>query len=394
MSDTKLHPQSLCVHAGISKTESNALVPPVCLTSAFRFKSTAHGAALFAGKEEGYIYTRVGNPTVNAMEQAVAVLESGYKSLGCSSGMAAINTVFSTFLAAGDHMISSKVIYGSTCTLLESVYHKFGVKVSYVDTSDLDQVANAMTPETKLIYVETPGNPTLCISDIQGIAKTAHSNKALLVVDNTFLSPYFQKPLTLGADIVVHSLTKYINGHADVIAGIIIDKDELTHQALRTTLTQTGGVIDPFNAFLVHRGIKTLSIRMEQHAVNGLEVARFLENHPQVAWVRYPGLKTHPQYSLGQRQQTGAGSVISFELKGGFKAGEILLNNVKLCNLAVSLGGVETLIQHPASMTHSQMSRELREKADITDGLVRIAVGIEHADDIIYDLTQALEKIK
>ena len=393
MADPRIHPQTLCVHAGISGEESGALVPPIYQTSSFRFESTAHGAALFAGEQDGYIYTRMGNPTVAAMENAVAALEQGHKSLGCASGMAAINTVFSGLLSASDHVVCSRVVYGPTATLLSRIYKKYGVTTSFVNTADSKEVIRALTPKTRMVFLESPGNPTIDLADIKEITEAAHAGGAVVVVDNTFLSPYFQNPLLLGADIVVHSLTKFLNGHADVIGGIVVVKDEDRYQVMRKVLNQTGGVIDPFNSFLVHRGIKTLSVRMEQHARNATAVARFLEDHPGVAWVRYPGLKSHPQYDLGQIQHSGPGGVMAFELKGGYRAGEALLNRVALCNLAVSLGGVETLIQHPASMTHASLGREERKAAGVTDGLVRLSVGIENCDDIIADLLQALEQV-
>lgn len=393
MSDSILHPESLTVHGGVCKQDSTAVIPPIYQTSAFRFDSTAHGAALFAGQEAGFIYTRMGNPTIRAMEDAIACLEGGAEALGCASGMAAIHTIFSALLSKGDHVVCSKVVYGPTSTLLTTIFGKFGVSTSFVDTADLSQVENAVKPNTRVIYVESPGNPTIDISDIQRISRIAHDHDALLVVDNTFMSPYFQKPLDLGADIVLHSLTKFLNGHADVIGGIVVLKDEDRYPYFRKILNQTGGVIDPFNSFLVHRGLKTLALRMEKHAENGLAIAQFLEDHPAVAWVKYPGLKSHPHYNLGLIQHTGFGGVMAFEVKGGFKAGEQLLNSVQLCTLAVSLGGVETLIQHPASMTHASMGKEQRLAANVTDGLIRLSVGIENKDDLIRDLQTALSKL-
>ncbi len=391
MTGKHLRPDSMCVHAGIDKDKSNALIPPIYQTSAFRFESTAHGAALFAGKEPGYIYSRMGNPTIEAMEKAIAQLEGGYKALGCGSGMAAINTVFSATLSSGDHVVCSKAIYGPTLTLLNTIYKKFGVTTTFVDSTNLDHILNSITSQTRLVYIETPGNPTIEVSDIKKIAAAAHEKGAKLVVDNTFLSPCLQKPFELGADIIVHSLTKFLNGHADVIGGVIVVRDEDTYKQCRATLNQTGGVIDPFNSFLVHRGIKTLSVRMERHSKNAMAIAQYLEDHPGVSWVRYPGLKSHPQYELGQIQHKGPGSVMAFELEGGFKAGEAVLNSVKLCSLAVSLGGVETLIQHPASMTHASMGKQDREDAGVSDGLIRLSVGIEDVQDIIGDLEQALD---
>lgn len=382
---------SKCVHAGIGEYQYGPVVPPIYQTSTFKFESAEHGAALFKGEEEGYIYTRMKNPTVEAMENAVADLENGYKALGCGSGMAAIHTVFASLLNAGDHVICSKAVYGPTATLLETVMKKFDIETTFVHASDVNEVNNAIKENTRIIYIETPGNPTLEITDIEEVAKLAHQNNAYMVVDNTFMSPALQRPLDLGADVVVHSLTKFLNGHADVVAGVVIAKDENLYTAMRKTLNQIGGVIDPFNAFLVHRGIKTLSLRMEKHSKSAQKIAEYLENHPQVKWVRYPGLKSHPQYDIAQKQHHDTGGMISFELKGGVDAGRAVMNNVKFCQLAVSLGGVETLIQHPASMTHHSMGKEAREAAGITDGLVRLSVGIENVNDIINDLDNALE---
>ncbi len=392
MEDSKIGFDSKCVHAGVEEYEFGPVVPPIYQTSTFKFKSAEHGAALFRGEEEGYIYTRMKNPTVEAMEKAVAHLENGYKALGCGSGMAAIHTAFASLLESGDHVICSKAVYGPTATLLSTIMKKFGVKTDFVHTSGIEEVKNAIKPNTKVIYVETPGNPTLEISDIKEIAELAHQNNILLVVDNTFMSPALQRPLDLGADVVVHSLTKFLNGHADVVGGVIVVKDEEEYNKMRKTLNQLGGVIDPLNAFLVHRGLKTLALRMERHSKSAQKIAEFLENHSQVKWVMYPGLKSHPQYQIGQKQHIDSGGMISFELKGGVDAGRAVMNSVKFCQLAVSLGGVETLIQHPASMTHHSMGKEAREAAGITDGLVRLSVGIENVNDIISDLEQALKK--
>ncbi|MBK8944489.1 MAG: aminotransferase class I/II-fold pyridoxal phosphate-dependent enzyme [Ignavibacteriae bacterium] len=385
--------ESKCVHAGIKEYEHGPVVPPIYQTSTFKFESADHGGSLFAGEQKGYIYTRMLNPTIEAMEDAIAELEDGYKALGCASGMAAINTVFTALLKSGDHVVCSKSVYGPTSTLLATVFNKFNVEVTFVNTSDISKVEDAIKSNTKIIYIETPGNPTLEVTDLEAVSKIAHENNALVVVDNTFMSPVLQQPFQFGVDIVLHSMTKFLNGHADVVAGIIIVKDEDTYKHLRKTLNQVGGVIDPFNSFLVHRGLKTLSIRMKKHSENAFKIAEFLENHPKVEWVRFPGLKSFPNYEVAQKQHKSPGGMISFELKGGIESGKILMNSVKLCQLAVSLGGVETLIQHPASMTHLTMGKEARESAGITDGLVRLSVGIENADDIIKDISQALKKI-
>ncbi len=394
MSNNKnLKMESKCVHAGIGEYEFGAVVPPIYQTSTFKFKSVEQGGALFKGEEKGYIYTRMLNPTVEAMENAVAELENGYKALGCSSGMAAIHTVFTSLLKAGEHVVCSKSVYGPTATLLTTIFNKFDIESTFVNTSDSSQVSDTVKDNTKIIYIETPGNPTLETSDLKTISEIAHNNNALLIVDNTFMSPALQQPLNLGADIVVHSMTKFLNGHADVVAGIIVVNDEKTYSMFRKTLNQTGGVIDPFNSFLVHRGLKTLAIRMEKHSKNAMKIAEYLEAHPKVEWVRFPGLKSFPQYEIAQKQHKAPGGMISFELKGGIEAGKILMNSVNLCQLAVSLGGVESLIQHPASMTHLSMGKEARESAGISDGLVRLSVGIENTDDLINDLEQALDKI-
>ncbi|MBR9978211.1 MAG: PLP-dependent transferase [Bacteroidetes bacterium] len=382
--------ETKAVHAGIEKNEHGAVVPPIYQTSTFKFRDVQHGANLFSGTEEGYIYTRMRNPTVEAMENAVAVLEGGAHALGCGSGMAAIHTVFAAHLNAGDHVVCSESVYGPTVTLLNTVMKRFGVESTFVDSSDTEAVRHAMRENTKIVYIETPGNPTLVISDLAEISRITKEHDALCVVDNTFMGPAMQRPFEFGADIVVHSLTKSLNGHADVVGGIIVVREEEMYPHIRKTLNQIGGVIDPFNSFLVHRGLKTLALRVHRASENALAIAQFLEHHPQVAWVRYPGLPSHPQYEIGRRQMTGHGSMISFELRGGIEAGKTVMNNVHLCQLAVSLGGVESLIQHPASMTHAGMGKQQREQAAITDGLVRLSVGIEQIDEIIADIDHAL----
>jgi methionine-gamma-lyase len=392
--DSKLDFQTKCVHSGIDEYEFGSVVPPIYQTSTFKFKSAQHGASLFAGEEKGYIYTRMLNPTIEAMENAIAELEGGHKALGCASGMAASHTIFASLLSSGDHVVCSAAVYGPTTTLLNTIFKKFGVETTFVDTSNSENVLDAMRSNTKLVFVETPGNPTLCISDLEAISEIAQKYNAKLVVDNTFMSPALQNPIAFGADIVMHSLTKFLNGHADVVGGVVVVKDEQTYQQFRKTLNQTGGVIDPFNAFLVHRGLKTLALRMQRHSENAHKIAEWLEKHPLVKIVRFPGLKSHPDFQLALIQHKAPGGMITFEVEGGLEAGKIIMNSVKLWQLAVSLGGVESLIQHPASMTHFSMGKEAREAAGITDGLVRLSVGIENAVDLIADLDQALEKVK
>jgi methionine-gamma-lyase len=388
----KLNIESKCVHSGIAEYEHGPVVPPIYQTSTFKFESADHGGSLFAGNQKGYIYSRMLNPTIEAMEDAVAALEGGYKALGCGSGMAAIHTTFTALLNAGDHVICSKSVYGPTNTLLATIMNRFNIETTFINTSDTSKVENALKPNTKVIYIETPGNPTLETTNLEKVSEIAHKNNAVVVVDNTFMSPILQQPIKFGVDIVVHSMTKFLNGHADVVAGIIVVKDDQTYKHFRKTLNQLGGVIDPFNAFLVHRGLKTLAIRMKKHSENAMVIAEFLESHPKIEWVRYPGLKSFPDYEIAQKQHSAPGGMISFELKGGNEAGKKVMNSVELCQLAVSLGGVETLIQHPASMTHLTMGKEARESAGITDGLVRLSVGIEYVDDLLDDLKQALDK--
>jgi methionine-gamma-lyase len=382
--------ESLVVHAGVEENEHLAVVPPIYQTSTFAFDSAEQGAALFAGQRQGYIYSRMGNPTVRGLEKAVAALEGGYAGLACGSGMAAIHTTFAVLLQAGDHLVCSEAVYGPTCTLVETILSRFGVEYTMVDTSDLAAVEKALRPNTKAVYVETPGNPTLVICDLEAVCDLAHAHGVQVVVDNTFMTPILQQPFRWGVDVVVHSLTKFLNGHADVVGGMIVVKDERQYATFRKTLNQLGGVLPPFESFLVHRGIKTLALRMQRHCENALEVAEFLEQHAAVEWVRYPGLKSHPQYEIARKQMTGPGGMISFGLRGGLEAGREMMNAVKLCGLAVSLGGVESLIQHPASMTHASMGAEARQRANISDGLVRVSVGIENVNDIIADLDQAM----
>jgi len=384
---------SKLIHAGGVKDEMGSAVAPIYQTSTFKFKNADHGARCFTGEEKGYIYTRIANPTIEDLEITMAELEKGYGGIATSSGMAAVNTVYLTVLSNGDHMIGHSALYGPSRGIMEKVYPKFGVESDFIDTTDLEEIKRYIKPNTKLLYLETPANPTMEIADIRAAAKLAHDNNILVCVDNTFCSPYLQMPLDLGADIVLHSMTKFINGHADIVGGIIVAKEHDLYNELRMMMVNMGFNMDPHQSWLARRGLKTLSIRIDKAQENAMKVAEYLENHPKVDWILYPGLKSHPQYELGKLQMNGPGSMISFGLKGGLESGKILMNNVQFALLAVSLGGVETLIQHPASMTHSKLSSEARIKAGITDGLVRLSVGIEDADDIIGDLDQALAKV-
>ncbi len=381
------------IHGGDIDDQFGSATVPIYQTSTFSFKSAEEGAKCFAGESDGYIYTRIGNPTINALEKQIAILENGYGAIAVSSGMAAATTIYLALLSSGDHIVSTDAIYGPSRGVMEKQFVRFGFQSTYINTTDVDAIEKAIRPNTKMLYIETPANPTMDITDLKACADIAHKHGIILVVDNTFCSPYLQNPLDFGADIVFHSMTKFINGHADIIAGIIITKEKALYTQLRTMMINLGCNMDPHQAYMVLRGLKTLSIRIDRAQENAMKVAEFLEKHPKVAWVKFPGLKSHPQYELGKQQMKGDGSMISFGLKTGFEGAKILMNNVHLALLAVSLGGIETLIQHPASMTHAKVSKEDKQKAGITDDLIRFAVGIEDAKDIIEDLKHGLEKI-
>ena len=391
----KLGLGTTAIHAGTLKNLYGTLAMPIYQTSTFIFDSAEQGGRRFALEEAGYIYTRLGNPTTTVLENKIAALEEGEAGIAMSSGMGAISSTLWTVLKAGDHVVTDKTLYGCTFALMNHGLTRFGVEVTFVDTSNLDEVKNAMKKNTRVVYLETPANPNLKIVDLEALSKIAHTNpNTLVIVDNTFATPYMQKPLKLGADIVLHSVTKYINGHGDVIAGLVVTNKELADQIRFVGLKDmTGAVLGPQEAYYIIRGLKTFEIRMERHCKNARTIADFLNKHPKVEKVYYPGLESHPGYEIAKKQMKDFGAMISFELKGGFEAGKTLLNNLKLCSLAVSLGDTETLIQHPASMTHSPYTKEEREAAGITDGLVRLSVGLENVEDIIADLEQGLEKI-
>ncbi|MBT3253541.1 MAG: PLP-dependent transferase [Candidatus Marinimicrobia bacterium] len=381
-------------HAGENPdTVHGSVGVPIYQTSTFKFQDADHGARLFGGEEKGYIYTRIGNPTTNTFEEAVALLEHGYGGIATASGMAAVSSVYMAYLGAGAHMVGTDAVYGSSRMVIENDFSRFGVESSFIDTADLDLIRRSMKPNTKLLYIETPANPTIKLADIEACAEIAHEHGAVLVVDNTFMSPILQNPLDLGADVVLHSITKYINGHTDVVGGVIITKTEEEFSRVKSVINALGGTMDPHQSWLVLRGMRTLSLRVQRGEENAHKLAEYLESHPKIEWVRYPGLKSHPQHDLAKRQMKGFGSMISFEVKGGLENGKTLLNNVKIPQLAVSLGGYESLIQHPASMTHANMPENERVDAGITNGLVRFAVGTEDVEDLQADLEAALALI-
>jgi methionine-gamma-lyase len=387
---------TLCIHGKkhLDKHEGErpirAVSTPIFQSSTFAFENVEHGAAVFRGEDSSYVYTRLGNPTQAALETEVAYLENGEAALALASGMAAATTAVLTCCVTGDHIVAGDTLYGGTHQLFTQTLPRLGIAVTEVPAQDPENFARAITKKTRLIYIETPANPTLVLTDIARVAEIARRRGIPVLVDNTFCTPYLQNPLDLGADIVLHSATKYIGGHGDTVAGILVGKADWILRARMETLRDMGGCISPFNAWLLLRGLKTLPVRMDRHMENAMEIAHFLSYHPRVGEVIYPGLKTHPQHELAARQQRGFGGMISFMVKGGREAGRTVMDNVKLCTLAVSLGDVDTLIEHPASMTHSTYSVSELGKVGIDPAMVRLSVGLENVEDIIADLRQAL----
>ena len=385
------------IHAGnVKDTQYGALTTPIFQTSTFVFDSCEQGGRRFAGQEGGYIYTRLGNPTVSVLESKVAALEGGEACVAAASGMGAISSALWTIAGAGKHIVADGTLYGCTFALLNHGMSRYGVEVSFVDTSDLAAVKAALKENTCAVYLETPANPNLKITDITAVADIAHGyNKDIKVVcDNTFASPALQNPLTLGADVVVHSATKYLNGHGDVIAGFVVGKADFIGEVRMFGLKDmTGAVMDPFAAYLILRGLKTLEIRMERHCANAKAIAEFLDQHPAVEKVYYPGLKNHVGHDIAARQMKDFGGMLSFEVKGGRAAGTKLVNALHLITVAVSLGDAETLIEHPASMTHSTYTEEELAASGIPGGLIRLSAGLENAEDLIADLEQALAQL-
>lgn len=384
------------VHGGHQKdTINGALTTPIYQTSTFVFDNAEQGGRRFALEEGGYIYSRLGNPTNTQLEDKVALLEGAEACVSTASGIGAITSALWTALEAGGHIVASKTLYGCTYAMFNHGISRYGVEVTFVDATNLDEIKAAMKPNTKVVYIETPANPDLKLVDIKAVSEVAHSVDGCMVfVDNTFCTPYLQRPLELGADVVLHSATKYLNGHGDVVAGFAAGKLDFINQVrLFGIKDMTGSVLSPFDAYLIIRGMKTLQVRMDKHCSNAMEVAEYLEKHEKVTFVSYPGLKSFPQYELAKQQMDKPGGMIAFEVKGGLEAGKKLLNSLELCTLAVSLGDCETLIQHPASMTHSPYTPEERAEAGISEGLIRISVGLEDVEDIIADLKQGLDRL-
>ena len=394
MKDSK-HIETQAIHSGrINDEQFGSLATPLYQTSTFIFENAKQGADRFAGKAEGYIYSRLGNPTTRQLEMRVAAMEEMEDAAATATGMGAVSGALLANLQCGDHIISSKAIYGCSYALISHQLTKFGIEVSFVDMTEPESIEKAIKPNTKVIFLETPINPNLVVLDLAAIGSIAQKHNILSIVDNTFLTPVLQQPVKFGIDIVVHSATKYLNGHGDVVAGIICGSSEMIMNIKMTILKDIGATISPHDAWLILRGIKTLPIRMERHCNNAQVVAEFLEDNPNVNKVYYPGLNSHPGNKFIGSQMKAAGGVIAFEIKGDLADGEAFINRMKLFSIAVSLGDAESLIQHPASMTHSPYTQEERLEAGISDSLIRISVGLENSEDLIYDLNQSLALIK
>ncbi|MCB1222942.1 MAG: PLP-dependent transferase [Mesotoga sp.] len=390
----KHHFDTLSIHAAEQEDQNQSLNPPIYMTSTFTFTDLQQAEDTFSFKRRAYVYTRGGNPTINLFEQRLATLENGVDGVAFSSGMAAISSVVMSFAAAGDSLVAHRNLYGSTFGFLNHLITNYGVKTKFINMTDLNAVEKAITSEIKLIYLETPTNPALEIIDIEALAKIAHSNGVKVVVDNTFATPVFQRPLDFGADVVLHSATKYISGHGDVIGGFATSKDFDYVQKLKFgSMCELGGVMSPFNAWLLLRGMKTLGLRMERHERNAREIANFLRNRPEVVKVSYPGFEDHPGHDIASRQMEGFGGIISFELKGPRENAESFVRNLNLIKLAVSLGDAETLVEVPAMMTHRDYPEEELHEFGFSSKTVRISAGLEHYSDLLNDIENSLDKV-
>lgn len=386
------------IHSGTLKdTGYHSLGMPIYQTSTFVFDTCEQGGRAFAGDEERFIYTRLGNPTIALAEEKVAALEGGEAAAAAGSGMGAITSALWSIAGAGKHILADNTLYGCTFSLLNHGMTRYGVEVTFIDTSDLEAVRSHLKDNTVAVYLETPANPTLKIADIGAICRIAHeyNREIKVVVDNTFATPYLQKPLKLGADVVVHSATKYLNGHGDAVAGFVVGSREFISEVKSFGLKDmTGAILGPQEAFLVIRGLKTFELRMQRHCENAQKVANYLASEPKVQRLYFPGVPTHPNHEVAKRQMKNFGVMMSIEVKGGKQAGMDFVNHLKMAKIAVSLGDAETLVQHPASMTHSAYSPEELKEAGIPEGLVRISVGLENAEDIIADFHQAFQFVK
>ena len=381
------------IHSGYNPFENEgALTPPLHLTSTFLFETAEEGGARFAGEADGHIYSRISNPTLDLLERRVADLEGAEAGLACASGMGAITSSLWALLSPGDELIVDKTLYGCTFSFMRHSLTKFGIELTHVDMRDPQNLADAISSKTRVVFFETPANPNMRLVDIETTAKIAHDAGAIVVVDNTYASPMITRPVSLGADLVVHSATKYLGGHGDLIGGIAVGSAELITEIRMVGMKDmTGAAMAPFNAMLILRGLKTLEIRMTRHTESAMEIAHWLESHASVTRVYYPGLLSFEQHELAAKQMAQFGGMIAFEVVGGIEGGIAFMNELKMIGRAVSLGDAESLIQHPASMTHSTYTPEEREEHGISDGLIRLSVGLENCQDILADLTAALQ---
>lgn len=387
--------ETQAIHSGrIDDKQFGSLATPLYQTSTFIFDNAEQGAKRFAGEEDGFIYSRLGNPTTRQLEQRVAAMEGMEDAAATATGMAAVSGALLANLSAGDHLISSKAVYGCSFALMSHMLTKFGIEVTFVDMEDPENIISAIKPNTKMVFLESPINPNLQVLDLEKILSITKKYELLSVVDNTFMTPVLQQPAKFGADIIIHSATKYLNGHGDVVAGIICGSAEMIGHIKLTALKDIGGTMSPHDAWLILRGLKTLPIRVERHCQNAQLLAEFLESHPNVAKVYYPGLKSHQGYAFMGKQMKAAGGVIAFELHTDLQGGADFINRMQLFSIAVSLGDAESLIQHPASMTHSPYTDEERREAGISDSLIRISAGLENVTDLIADLKQSLDAIE
>ena len=392
---TELGFATRAIHEGYDpSTAEGALVPPVHMTSTFTFETAEQGAALFAGEEQGHFYSRISNPTLSLLEERMASLEGAEAAMATASGMGAITSTLWTLLEQGDEIIVDKTLYGCTFAFMQHGLTKFGVSIKHVDMRDPENVRAAITENSKVVYFETPANPNMRLVDIEEVVKIAKEKDIYTVVDNTYATPYLTRPIELGADVVVHSATKYLGGHGDLVAGVIAGSEELmTRIRLEGVKDMTGAVMAPLTAYQIMRGLKTLEIRMDRHCASAEIVAAELENHPAVNKVYFPGLESFEQHDIAKKQMSKPGGMIAFELEGGLETGIKFMNALELIKRAVSLGDVDTLIQHPASMTHSTYTPEERAEHGISDSLVRLSIGLETPEDIIADLKFALDSI-
>ncbi|MEI3613586.1 trans-sulfuration enzyme family protein [Pseudogracilibacillus sp. SO30301A] len=373
--------------------QTGAVSQPIVPAVAYSFDTAEDAVAVVNGEAEGVYYGRYGNPTSRKLELKVASLEGSEDALAVSSGMAAISIGLMNFLSQGDHVVVTKDVYGGTHKFLSTIAPRYGIEYDYVDCTDASEVEKAIQPNTRAVYIESPSNPSLTLIDIEAVAKVAKSHNIPLIVDNTFMTPYLQRPLELGADVVVHSATKYLNGHGDVVAGIVCANEDVIANMRKNVMGDLGQHISAWDAFLILRGIKTLGIRVKQHCRNALKIAEFLEKHPVVEKVNYPGLASHPQHDLAVRQMDDMGGIVSFEIKGGVEAGKKFISSLDIAMISFSLGDPETLVQHPASMTHASIPEEELHKFGISTGLIRLSAGLEDVQDIINDLDQALSNV-